>query len=82
LEIYFGPFERAVGLPHIPVNRDRITATYKDGFLQVSLPKRLVPEKPQKRMIPITTESGKSASPESGAQEVATNNRKHSERED
>ena len=54
LEIYFGPFERAIGLPSIPVLRDQITATYKDGFLQITLPKRLVPEKPKKRMIPIT----------------------------
>ena len=35
LEIYFGPFERAIGLPSIPVNRDQITATYRDGFLQI-----------------------------------------------
>jgi HSP20 family protein len=54
LEIYFGPFERAINLPHIPVNRDQITATYKDGFLQITLPKRVVPEKPKKRVIPIT----------------------------
>lgn len=61
LEIYFGPFERAVGLPPIPVNRDRITATYKDGFLQVTLPKRLVAEKPQKRLIPITNTEARNA---------------------
>lgn len=59
LEIYFGPFERAVGLPPVPVHRDRITATYKDGFLLVTLPKRTVAETPQRRMIPITDQSNR-----------------------
>ncbi len=62
LETYFGPFERAVGLPNIPVNRDQITATYRDGFLQILLPKRKVAEKPRTRVIPITGE-GRDATP-------------------
>lgn len=58
LEIYFGPFERSVGLPGVPLNRDEITASYRDGFLTVMLPKRQLPPRPQKRMIPITNEQG------------------------
>jgi HSP20 family protein len=53
LEIYFGPFERTVSLPGIPVNREQITATYRDGFLQVLLPKKQMPEKPRTHLIPI-----------------------------
>jgi HSP20 family protein len=56
LEIYFGPFERAIGLPGIPVNREEIKASYRDGFLLVSLPKRQGADKPQKRTIPIDNE--------------------------
>jgi len=56
LEIYFGPFERSVGLPGVPVNRDAITASYRDGFLLVTLPKRQMPPRPQKRMIPINND--------------------------
>lgn len=41
LEIYFGPFERAIALPpSIQVRRDDITANYRDGFLLVTLPKK------------------------------------------
>ena len=41
LEVYYGPFERIVALPaEVSVDRDRLTATYKDGFLKVVLPKR------------------------------------------
>jgi HSP20 family protein len=40
LEVYYGPFERVVSLPaEVPVDRDKLTATYKDGFLKVTLPK-------------------------------------------
>ena len=40
LEVYYGPFERVVALPpEVPLDRDRLTATYKDGFLKVTLPK-------------------------------------------
>ncbi|MDQ2687911.1 MAG: Hsp20/alpha crystallin family protein [Armatimonadota bacterium] len=56
LEIYFGPFERSVGLPSVPLNRDAITASYRDGFLSVTLPKRQTPPRPQKRVIPISND--------------------------
>ena len=53
LEIYFGPFERAVVLPaSIALDRERLSATYKDGFLTVTLPKR-EPARVEPRMIPI-----------------------------
>ncbi|MCE5197909.1 Hsp20/alpha crystallin family protein [bacterium] len=40
LEVYYGPFERVVSLPNeIPLERDSLTANYKDGFLKVVLPK-------------------------------------------
>lgn len=38
MEIQFGKFELAVGLP-APVDVDLATAEYKDGFLTVQLPK-------------------------------------------
>jgi len=54
LEIYFGPFERSVPLPAVPIERDNIRAAYKDGFLVVTLPKKkVVREKPKTRVIPI-----------------------------
>jgi HSP20 family protein len=41
LEIYFGQFERHIVLPgDVRINRDKITANYKEGFLVVTLPKR------------------------------------------
>ncbi|MHB1460004.1 MAG: Hsp20/alpha crystallin family protein [Armatimonadota bacterium] len=40
LEIYFGPFERRVALPvQQPIDRDRISARYREGFLIIELPK-------------------------------------------
>lgn len=40
LEVYFGAFERDVLLPRdVPIDSDRLSATYKDGFLVVTLPK-------------------------------------------
>lgn len=58
LEIYVGPFERAIALPSgIRLNRDAIKATYRDGFLLVTLPKRTRIEQPQTRVIPISTEN-------------------------
>ena len=58
LESYFGPFDRAVGLPSgVPVDRERITAAYRDGFLTVRMPKKpALPERPQTRQIPINAE--------------------------
>jgi HSP20 family protein len=53
LEIYFGPFERTFSLPHdMEVERDNITATLKDGFLTITLPRRQ-PALTQTRSIPI-----------------------------
>jgi HSP20 family protein len=41
LEIYFGPFERTFTIPHdVDIERDAITATLKDGFLTITLPRR------------------------------------------
>ena len=49
LEVYYGPFERIVSLPaDVSVDRDRLAATYKDGFLKVVLPKKQVTAKPAK----------------------------------
>lgn len=40
LEVYYGPFERVVPLPvDVPLDRDKLAATYKDGFLKVVMPK-------------------------------------------
>lgn len=40
LEVYYGPFERIVALPvDVPLDRDKLVATCKDGFLKVVLPK-------------------------------------------
>ncbi len=38
MEICFGPFERALALP-AEVDADGATASYKDGFLEITLPK-------------------------------------------
>ena len=41
LEVYFGPFERTVALPpDIEVDRDAISATLREGFLTITLPRR------------------------------------------
>lgn len=41
MEIYLGPFERELSLPPgADVDRDRVQASYRDGFLIVTLPKR------------------------------------------
>ncbi len=41
LEVYYGRFERIVSLPaEVAVDRDKLTATYRDGFLKVVLPKK------------------------------------------
>lgn len=55
LEIYFGPFERTVPLPHsIAVDREKLTAAYRDGFLVVTLPKLADRRLPASRAIAIT----------------------------
>ncbi|MFQ3534417.1 MAG: Hsp20/alpha crystallin family protein [Aggregatilineales bacterium] len=38
MEVRYGEFRTAVSLPW-PVDRSRVTATYKDGFLRVELPR-------------------------------------------
>jgi len=41
MEIYAGPFERVVPLPpSLAIAADEVQATYQDGFLVVTLPKR------------------------------------------
>lgn len=52
LEVYFGAFERDVLLPRdIPIDSDRLSATYKDGFLVVTLPKAT--QEQFSRIVPI-----------------------------
>lgn len=42
LEVYYGPFERVITLPaDVPIDRENLSATYKDGFLKVVLPKKI-----------------------------------------
>lgn len=42
LEIYFGAFERQIVLPvEARIDREKITANYRDGILVVQLPKRV-----------------------------------------
>ncbi len=54
LEVYFGPFERAIAMPSgLRLNREAVRATYRDGFLLVTLPKKPSTDKPQTRVIPI-----------------------------
>ena len=40
IEISFGPFERSVAIP-VPFEADRVAAHLADGFLRVTLPKRV-----------------------------------------
>ncbi len=50
LEIYYGPFERTFLLPdEAEVDRDRIGAQLRDGFLTITLPYRL------RRVLPART---------------------------
>lgn len=57
LEIYYGAFERTVELPpDVSFDRDAISATYRDGFLVITLPKNGFSE-PQKRTIPVNNDT-------------------------
>jgi HSP20 family molecular chaperone IbpA len=58
LEIYFGPFERVFLIPsEMEIDRDAISATLKDGFLTITLPrKERTPA--VTRMIPIEVGEG------------------------
>lgn len=40
LEVFFGRFQRDILLPDVPLDRDAVVASYKDGFLTITLPKR------------------------------------------
>jgi len=52
LEVYYGPFERIISIPpDIKIDRSRLHATYKDGFLIITLPKR---RESESRSVPIT----------------------------
>lgn len=54
LEIYYGPFEKQIILPgNARINRESITATYREGFLIVTLPKKDAGPA-ESRTIPIT----------------------------
>jgi HSP20 family protein len=56
LEIYFGPFERTFALPaDFEIERDAITATLREGFLTITLPRRAPAPLPS-RTIPIEVE--------------------------
>jgi len=56
LEIYYGQFAREIALPgNLRLDREQIQASYRDGFLLVTLPK--LPGEPiEKRTIPVTSE--------------------------
>jgi HSP20 family protein len=45
----FGPFVRTIAVPSV-VDADRIKATYKDGLLEIRLPKR---EEAKPRAVPV-----------------------------
>ena len=54
LEIYFGLFERDVILPgDVRIDREKIAASYKEGFLIITLPKR-ADRSAGVRSIPVT----------------------------
>lgn len=56
LEIYFGPFERTFVIPsEMDIDRERISATLKEGFLTIILP-RQAPQPRISRSIPIEME--------------------------
>jgi HSP20 family protein len=57
LEIYFGPFERTFLLPgDFEPDREHITATLKNGFLTITLPRKVRKSAPP-RTIPIEVEN-------------------------
>jgi HSP20 family protein len=53
MEIYVGPFERVLALPAgAELERDAVTATFREGFLIITLPKRSRRE-PARQQIPV-----------------------------
>lgn len=58
LEIYFGPFERTFAVPEdIRIDRERITASLKSGFLLIEAPRWKV----VRRSIPVQVVDGSEA---------------------
>lgn len=56
LEIYYGQFVREIALPgNLRLDRERVQAAYRDGFLLITLPK-LGGETIEKRTIQVTSE--------------------------
>lgn len=54
IEISFGPFERQITLPPgTRINREAVTASYRDGILIVTLPRR-EEQATETRSIPVT----------------------------
>jgi len=54
MEIYLGPFERVLPLPHTAeLDRERLEAEYRDGFLTITLPK-LLPAPPVTHRVQVT----------------------------
>jgi HSP20 family protein len=54
MEVYLGPFERTVPLPsHLNLDRDAIQAVFRDGFLNITLPKVQTPPRPATTNIPV-----------------------------
>lgn len=46
LEVYYGPFERTIPIPpEIKIDRENLQATYREGFLIITLPKQTENEK-------------------------------------
>ena len=55
MEVYMGPFERTVLLPpRLNLDREGITASFRDGFLLVTVPKVQTPPKPATTNIPVS----------------------------
>jgi HSP20 family protein len=55
MEVYMGPFERTVMLPpRLNLDREAITASFRDGFLLVTVPKVQTPPKPTTTSIPVS----------------------------
>ncbi len=51
MEIYLGPFERALTMPpDVDVDRDQVSAAYREGFVLITLPKRQRPVTRQVRL--------------------------------
>ncbi|MFQ5877823.1 MAG: Hsp20/alpha crystallin family protein [Acidobacteriota bacterium] len=49
MEIAYGPFERVVALPR-DIDAERVSATYRDGFLMIEIPSDL----PAGKSVPIS----------------------------